>query len=118
MSLMTDMVVFAAVGDGEAIARLNAWCTARDAGAQQFKPLDTAAAGGNKVFCSNVWAMCGNYFPVQQFVEAFPTFGWQYPEDAVLLIDHEHDDQVRVIRAVEVGPPLVGWERLTGERAS
>lgn len=111
MSLMTDMIVFAAIGDDDAIERLNAWCATNDGRGQQFRPLDTDAAGGAKVFCNLVWAMCGNYFPVEKLVEAFPSFGWRLPDYAVLIIDHEGDGQTRTVRAVEEKPQPVGWER-------
>lgn len=99
MSLITDMVIYARRED-EAMARLNAWCVENDPHRQQrFEQLDTDAAGGCKFFTDQVWAMSGNYFPHEKLAEAFPTFGWRYPDGAVLIVNDEHDDATRVFRA-------------------
>jgi hypothetical protein len=93
------MVIYAC-DDDEAMARLNAWCVEHDDREQQFERLDTDAAGGTKVFTSQVWAMAGNYFPAEQLEDAFGSFGWLYPYDAVLLINDVHSDGTRVVRAL------------------
>lgn len=100
MSSITRMVIVAAFGEVEAMARLNAWCVEHDDREQQFERLDTDAAGGTKVFTSQVWAMAGNYFAAEQLEDVFGSFGWHYPYDAVLLISDKHSEGTRVVRAV------------------
>jgi hypothetical protein len=55
--------------------------------------------------------MAGNYFPYEDLVEAFPTFGWTYPEDVVLLIDDYNGDGTEVHRVKEP-ERRTGWARL------
>ncbi len=113
MSSITDMVIFAGAMDDEAMARLNAWCAERDTErGQQFRKLDVDAAGGVKVFTSDVWAMAGNYFPYEDLVEALPTFGWMYPEDIVLLVDDDNGDGTEIHRVKEP-ERRTGWDRLS-----
>lgn len=112
MSLITDMVVMCAIAEGDAMLRVNRWCAENDRrydDGQQFAGLirpaftavDTENAGGAKVFCSQVWAMAGNYFPVGELVKAWPRFGWRCPAGVVLMVSSELDDEVvvRVYRA-------------------
>lgn len=98
MSYITKMVIYTAYDDA-AMARLNKWCAEHDEREQQFERLDMDAAGGTKVFTSQVWAMAGNYFAAEALAEVFPTFGWLYPEVAVLIIDDEHSDAAQIVRA-------------------
>lgn len=96
------MVIYTACDD-EAMAKLNAWCAEHDTDRQQrFERLDVDAAGGVKVFTCEVWAMAGNYFPYEGLVEVFPSFGWRYPEDAILIVDDAHVNGSQVIRAAAV----------------
>lgn len=100
MSSITRMVIYTAYDD-EAMGRLNAWCAERDERRQQFEPLNMDAAGGFKVFTSQVWAMAGNYFPHEDLIDAFPSFDWRYPQAAVLIVDDSHTDTCQIIRARE-----------------
>jgi hypothetical protein len=99
MSRITDMVIFTSLDESEAMARLNAWC-AQDGrpGVQQFERLNTEAAGGRKVFSSDVWAMAGNYFVWERLAEALPTFDWAWPDEVVLIVNSEHGTAVQVYR--------------------
>jgi hypothetical protein len=99
MSMVTDMVLIASIGEGEGIARMNAWCSASDHRKQQFARLDTDAAGGTKWFNNEIWAMAGNYFASEDLVVALPSFGWRDPHNVILVVESEHDDVVRVYRA-------------------
>lgn len=103
MSVITDLVIFS-THDEDAMDRVNAWCVEHDHRQHQFAKLDTDAAGGGKVFTDDVWAMAGNYFPHEDLVEALPSFGWRYPQNVVLIVDHEHDDEVRVYRVKNTPP--------------
>jgi len=118
MSSITYMVIFMGLYESEAMTRLNAWCAQNDPGVQQFEPLDTDAAGGRKVFTASVWAMAGNYFDWERLAEALPTFGWNWPNEVVLIVDDEHGNAVQVFRASQAGEVL-GYEYCnpaTGER--
>lgn len=100
LSLITDMVIVADLNEDEAMARLNAWCAENDEHRQQwFEQLDVDAAGGVKFYTGQVWAMSGNYFPHEKLAEAFPTFGWRYPDSVILIVNDEHFDASRVYRA-------------------
>jgi len=98
MSLVTDMVLYTAGNEPDAMRRLNEWCTEADDRHQQFAQLDEEAAGGDKVFTGEVWAMAGNYFPHADLADALPGFGWRYPRRVVLIIDPE-DGDIHVVRA-------------------
>lgn len=101
MSVIVDLVVLHDGSEDKAMAQLNAWCAENDtARQQQFERIGTDEAGGNKVFCSEVWAMAGNHFPHYLLSEAFPSFGWLRPEKALLVINHEMSDVSEVVRAV------------------
>lgn len=100
MSSITEMVIVTAFGEEEAMARLNAWCVEHDTERHQtFERLNTEAAGGFKVFTSNVWAMAGNYFPWFDLAKALPDFAWLSPEDVVLVVRYHGGDETSVIRA-------------------
>ncbi len=106
MSTITDMVLFTEGYDDEAVARLNAWCADDDTERQQqFQRLDTDAAGGSKVFTSQVWAMAGNYVRYEVLGELLPTFGWKYPHHTVLVVNYQHDECARVYRAAPEPEP-------------
>ncbi len=100
MSSITKMVIYIGFRDEAAMARLNAWCAEHDTDReQQFEKLNMDAAGGMKVFTGQVWAMAGNYFPAEDLVEAFGSFGWLCPDDAILIVDDANRDDVEVHRA-------------------
>lgn len=101
MSSITRMAIYTSYDDA-AMARLNKWCAEHDERDQQFERLDMDAAGGTKVFTGQVWAMAGNYFAAEDLVDAFGSFGWLYPECAILIVDDAHRDACRVVRASEV----------------
>ena len=102
MSLITDMLIFICHEEREAMERLQAWCVEHDPDRQQrFEKLDTDPAGGSKWFTAEVWAMAGNYFRWSELIEAFPSFGWRDPESVVLIVDHESNDHIRVIRPAD-----------------
>lgn len=105
MSVITDMVLFTESHEDEAVARLNAWCSENDYSNQEFSRLDTDAAGGRKVFTSQVWAMAGNHFRHEQLIEVLPSFGWRYPHHVVLIVNYEHEDCARVHRVAPERDP-------------
>lgn len=99
MSHITDMVLLTNEGpESEIIKRLNAWC--REHGDNQaFERITATNAGGRKVFCTNVYACAGNFFPWRDLLGAFRTFfgsdaaGKYAAETTVLILqdeDHEH----------------------------
>jgi hypothetical protein len=92
------------------MARLNQWCAEHDHREQQFQQLDTYAAGGVKTFTDRVWAMAGNYFAHELLAEAFHTFGWRYPEAAILIINHKDMSAAQIVRAW-TPPPAPPWGR-------
>lgn len=102
MSLITGMVLVTFTEEREAVERLNAWCRSheeqRGLRAQTFGRLDERAAGGLKAFGGHVWVMAGNYFPWRELVEVLPTFGWHLPDNVLLLVDHDHEDEPLVFR--------------------
>lgn len=104
MSLITDMLIFASSHETAAMERLNAWCVEHDPDREQrFERLDTDPAGGTKWFTGEVWAMAGNYFRWWELIEAFPSFDWLDPDSVVLIVDHESEDVVHVVRAAGLG---------------
>jgi hypothetical protein len=110
MSSITDMIIFTSLPEHAAMGRLNAWCAEHDARQQQFQLLDGDQAGGAKVFTCDVWAMAGNYFPHRDLREAFPSFGWIYPESVILIVDDEHSDVSQVQRASDTDQQPSGGE--------
>ncbi len=99
MSLITEMIIFTSYDD-EAMVRLNVWCAEHDTERQQqFEKLDGDGAGGRKFLTAGVWAMAGNYFPSRGLVNVFPSFGWRYPESAILIVDAEDTEGVQIYRA-------------------
>jgi hypothetical protein len=99
MSNITSMVLITGPGEEDAVAELNAWCREHDADChQEFRRLDPDAAGGMKVLTVDVWAMAGNYFPWTDLVNALGEFEWHWPEDVVLVVDHEPTNQHAVFR--------------------
>lgn len=100
MSVITDLLLVTSLDERDAVERVNAWCRDNDPRQQEFLPLDTDEAGGNKVFCAHVWAMAGNYVRHEALAEVLPTFGWRHPAGVMLLIQHEHHDgEVLAFRA-------------------
>ena len=53
----------------------------------------TTVADGHKPYTASLWAMCGDYFPVEKLAEALPTFGWAKPEQVQLIMDPVPDDR-------------------------
>lgn len=89
MSVVTDLVLLTdAEPDSPPILRLNAWCE-EHADGQGFKhlPVGRDAAGGHKVFMTEVYLCSGNYFPWPKLLKAFPTFPWgPYSKEISALI--------------------------------
>jgi hypothetical protein len=103
MSSLTHLILTTNADiDSEPLRRLRAWCV-EHADGQTLELISTAAAGGHKVFCDDVYMCCGNYFPLEAFLKALPTFGWdEYDaERTVLLVTSENvkDDVPFLIRA-------------------
>lgn len=100
MSVITDLLLVTSLDERDAVERVNAWCRDNDSRKQEFAPVGTDEAGGNKVFCAHVWAMAGNYFRHEALAEVLPSFGWRNPAGVVLLVDYEHNDgRMQVYRA-------------------
>jgi hypothetical protein len=96
VSVITDMLLLTnEEPDSEPIVALNAWC-AKHANGQIFTHIaiddhdaeaKKRASGGGKVFCTNVYACAGNYFPWEKLVIALPSFGWDsYAAETTALI--------------------------------
>jgi hypothetical protein len=58
-----------------------------DSRGQGFKPLDTAGAGGSKVFCASVWAAAFNHLPPERIERAVASVEWRDPDRTVLVLD-------------------------------
>lgn len=101
MSVLTHMVLTTMHRPtSTSVQALNDWCK-KHADGQTFKTVydpdnsvDRQRTGGTKVFCDYVYALCGNYFPYRELMNAFRTFGWHeyLKETTVLIIRHESDD--------------------------
>lgn len=98
MSVITDVLLITNFDEHDAVEMLNAWCRDHDGRQQQFARLNEDAAGGNKVFTSEMWAMAGNHFPWRELAAALPSFGWRWPEEVVLVVNYEHDEETHVFR--------------------
>jgi hypothetical protein len=108
MSVVTNFFLVTSVGEDEAVGRLNAWLYERDDYCGQLAKLDTDGAGGNRSLEQDLWAMAANHFLDDNLVAlpvALPSFGWEWPEEVVLLVNHEYDEVTRVYRAQEVDRP-------------
>lgn len=123
MSVITDLLIMTHDARGpderDPMQAVNAWCD-EHADGQRFVELSTETAGGHKVFTNRIFACSGNYFPVQDFVDAFASnaFGWNTYDAAntICLVDYEHADEVRAVRADGVKMhgyfgESVGWQR-------
>jgi hypothetical protein len=97
VSVVTDVLLFTLDEEHAALALLHTWCD-EHADGQRLRQLSTGQAGGRKAFGCNLWAMCGNYFPVPEFVAYFKTLTWEMPQCVVLVVDHEEPEATQVIR--------------------
>lgn len=91
MSVISHVLITHCEGStSPAIANLSAWCVENDPERQQVPTeIDMDYAGGRKFFVNHVLAMAANYFPAEKLAEAFPTFGWHLPLEAVLIVETE-----------------------------
>lgn len=76
------------------MASLNEWC-ARQSRVVAFLPLDLGDAGGGKAMQIEIFAAAGNYYDHRALADAFPSFPWVFPDEAVLVAYPED------------GPPLI-----------
>jgi hypothetical protein len=88
------MLVALGLCEEEGIAALNEWC-ARQSRVVVFQPLDLDAAGGGMAMQVEIFAAAGNYYDHQALADAFPSFPWVYPDEAVFVAYPED------------GPPLI-----------
>lgn len=93
MSIITEMIIYTPQSEHEAMDRLNEWSEKADTErGQRFEQLDVSGAGGTKFFTGDIWAMAGNHYPYEKLLEKMPSFGWTYPEDVVLIFNHENEE--------------------------
>jgi hypothetical protein len=82
MSTVTDAILVTQF-EGPAI---------NDTYSHKFVKLDTSIAGGNKVFCTNVYCCAVNYMDKEEILEAFKKAQWEAPETVELWLRYEHHD--------------------------
>jgi len=89
VSSLTHVVVYAAIGEGEAVAHLLA-----DGRLRGLVALDTRDAGP-KAFCGDVLAACLNHVAADEVEGLLRAAPWRHSEAAVAVVDDEVDSQVR-----------------------
>lgn len=106
MSVITDLVLYASFDEADAVARLNDWLSKKkdfpvEMGLLRQVPADEDGAyrtGGNKVFCSRLWASSINHLAHWDLdVEVMTSFGWVDPASVVLILQTE-DGAAEVVR--------------------
>lgn len=100
MSSVSSMIVTCAVVEDEhdgGLIFLHEWC-ARLERPIRFGRLDDRPADNGKAMQALVLAAAANYFHEDALLEAFPTFGWLWPEEAVLIV-YPEDGPPRIVRA-------------------
>lgn len=113
MSIISDVIVFhREIDDPDtsrhpAVERLLAWCRDND-DRGEYQVLEQLG------IYDNLLLMRANFFPCEDLAEAFPTFGWNRPEQAVLITQTEHE----VSRIVLGNGATMWWNSLgTGYQA-
>jgi hypothetical protein len=98
MSYVSSMLITCAVTEDEAdggLPALHDWCrahaTQRGIRPSFFRPLGLEPAENGKAMQIHVLACAANYFDEDALIEAFPTFPWLFPDQALLTIHAEHD---------------------------
>jgi hypothetical protein len=82
MSLITEMVIYLPNSEDLAMSQLNRFSQEIDSVRHQvFELIPTGNAGGSKLFTGDIWAMAGNYYPVEDLINKIPSFSWTYPEN-------------------------------------
>lgn len=88
MSHLTHLVLLTDSDfDPEPLARMHAWCDAHQQ--PRLCRIPTKEANSSKVFCEEAWMLCANYFLVDEFLDAFPSFGFgpdDYDADQTILL--------------------------------
>jgi hypothetical protein len=119
MSQMTHAVLITMEDPkGPTMSALRQWCLEK-ADRQTFEPIfrphNVAFShhpGGAKVFCDSVYAVCGNYFPHEELIKAFPTFGWgkdRLAEATVLILRYEGSDNWHGVDGEGQPVRVSGW---------
>lgn len=94
MSVVSSMIVSCGLMEDDALTALNEWC-ARQSRVVEFRPLDLNVAGGGKAMQVDIYAAAGNYYNHCALADAFSTFPWVFPAEAVLVAYPED------------GPPII-----------
>jgi hypothetical protein len=121
MSELTHLVLLTkSAFDPRPLAAMHAWCDAHEE--PRLRRISTAKADSSKVFCEEAWMLCANYFPVDEFLDAFASFGFgpsDYDADqTILLAMHEDWDGWSAMRGD--GEPVIHpnlKRRLTAQAA-
>lgn len=104
MSSVSSMVITCTLGEEDedgGLPALHAWCADLQPRSIRFGTLnDDPAVCNGKGMQALVLACAANYFDENALAEAFPTFPWLFPEEAVLVIHPEHGG-VRIVRGDE-----------------
>lgn len=114
MSIISQLIVFHREieddlsDDHPAIERLLAWCRENANGRTGVQLPESVAS------FEDLLVLDANFFPCEELAEAFPTFGWNSPEQAVLITQTEHE----VTRVVLGNGGTMWWNSLgTGYQA-
>ena len=100
MSVVTDILLCTAIADGGSedehpnADALSAWLVSKYGPACALQKLD-GHAGGNKAMQADVFGAAVNHCSVDDLLSAFRAVPWEYPETALLLLQHENWDRFR-----------------------
>lgn len=101
MSSVSSMVITCALIEDEedgGLLALHAWCADLQPRPVRFGVLnDDPAVCNGKGMQAFVLACAANYFDEDALAEAFPTFPWLFPGEAVLVI-HPEQGEARIVR--------------------
>lgn len=89
MSCITDVLIVARGGEGEALASVNAWLTVNDPRKQHLDEISTDGAGGGKVSSMALYAAAFNYVDLWGLLDAIRAAPWRIPSTVVVYVDDE-----------------------------
>lgn len=101
MSSVSSMVITCALIEEEddgGLPALHEWCASHEPRRIRFGTLnDDPAVCNAKAMQAHILACAANYFDEVALIEAFPTFPWLFPDEAVLVI-HPEEGEARIVR--------------------
>jgi hypothetical protein len=79
VSVITDVVIVAGIGERESLGYLNRWLAQNDPRGQQLKQVSLSEGGGNKATSVTTYAACFNFLDTGGFTGAIRSAPWHLP---------------------------------------